>query len=105
MDHPHGDKFILPVLATEMFGTCLLMLAVNLSGDDKVVESATYFAMVVCTYEVSGAHFNPAISLGVYISEKRYVHNLLYLIFIIIAQTLGALLALPIGYLVRVTIN
>ena len=70
-----------------------------------MVAALTYFSMVVCTYEVSGGHFNPAFSLGVYISEKRYVHNLLYLIFMMLAQTTGALLALPIGYLVRVTIN
>jgi glycerol uptake facilitator-like aquaporin len=82
MEKPHGDKFILPVLITEFFGTMLLMLAVNLAGNDEFVASLAFFAMIVCTYEVSGGHLNPAISAGVYIAEKAYVRNLLFLIFI-----------------------
>lgn len=85
MEKQYGDKFILPVLLTELVGTCLLMLAVNLAGDDTLVVSLTYFALIVCCYEVSGGHLNPAISIGVYIAEKRYSHNLLFMIVIIMA--------------------
>ena len=48
---------------------------------------------------------NPAVSIGVWISEKRYVHNLLFLISISLFQFLGALLALFIGYIMRVTVT
>jgi len=83
MEKPHGDKFILPVLLTELFGTMFLMLAVNLAGSDDLVASLAFFAIIVCSYEVSGGHLNPAISVGVYIAEKAYVRNLIFLIFII----------------------
>ena len=85
MERRYGDKFILPVILTELVGTCLLSLAVNLAGSDTLVVSLAYFALIVCCYEVSGGHLNPAVSIGVYIQEKRYSQNLLFLIIIIFA--------------------
>jgi len=85
MEKPHGDKFILPVLLGEIIGCCLLMLAVNLRGDDALAVPLAFFALVLCFYELSGGHLNPSISIGVYVSEKKYVHNLLYMIIIFIA--------------------
>ena len=105
MERSNGEKYIVPVLLAEMLGSSLLMLAFNLRGDDTLVASLTYFALVVCTYEFSGGHLNPSISLGVYISTKRYVKNLLFMIFIIVAQTVGCLGGLGIGYLLRVTVT
>ena len=83
----------------------LLMLAANMAGDDLYLVPLAYFALVVCTYEISGGHLNPAITLGVYIQQKRYTHNLLFMIFIMVAQTVGAILALGLGFCLRVTVS
>ena len=104
MEKRYGDKFILPVVATEFAGTCLLVLAANLAGSDTLVVALTYFALIVCCYEVSGGHLNPAVSVGVYIAEKRYSHNLLFMIIIVIGQVVGGLFGLGFGYLIRVTV-
>ena len=68
-----------------MFGTMLLMLAANMAGPDLYLVPLAYFSLIVCTYEISGGHLNPAITLGVYIQQKRYTHNLLFMIFIMVA--------------------
>ena len=102
MDYKHGDKFIVPVLVTETIGSMLVMLAVNLAGDDTLVVPLTYFAMIVSSYELSGGLLNASVTLGVYVSTKRYVNNLLFMIFIIVMQTVGCLFALGLGYLLRV---
>lgn len=105
MEKPNGDKFFVPVLLAEMLGSCLLMLAVNLRGEDVLVVPLAYFALTVCFYEISGGHLNPSVTIGVYISEKRYVDNLLYMIFILFFQMIGCLMALGLGYLLRVTVT
>ena len=105
MEKPDGEHFFGPILLTELIGTCLLMLSANMAGSELLVVPLTYFALIVCTYEVSGGLLNPAISVGVYIGEKKYVKHLLFMFFICIAQLVGALLALGLGYLLRVTID
>ena len=85
MEKEYGHHFIRTVLKVELVGTCLLMLASNLvkDGDASIlVVPLAYFALVTCFYEISGAHLNPAVSIGVWLSEQRYVSNLLYLIFV-----------------------
>ena len=103
MDLPNGGKFPGQIFASELLGTCILMLAFNMSGPDELLAQAfTQFAIVVCIFEISGAHLNPAVSLGVYIAEKKYDKNFLFLLFYWVAQTTGALIALGLGYLLRV---
>ena len=85
MEKPDGEHFFGPILLTELVGTCLLMLSVNMAGTEIMVVPLTYFALIVCTYEVSGGLLNPAISVGVYIGEKKYVKHLLFMVFICIA--------------------
>ena len=105
MEKPDGEKFFAPILLTELVGTCLLMLSANLAGDDNIVVPLTYFALIICAYEVSGGYLNPAVTVGVYIGEKGYVKHLLFMIFLCLAQFFGALLSLAFGYLLRVTIK
>ena len=105
MEKPSGDKFKGTVLLSEFAGACLLMLAYNLQGEDMTVTLLAYFVIVCSTYLVSGGHLNPSITVGVYISEKEYYHNVCYLLLIIAMQTFGCLLALGFGYILRVTVN
>ncbi len=75
---------MLPILLAEFTGSMLVMLAFNLAGDDTLVVPLTFFAMIVSCYDLSGGLLNPGVTLGVYISTKRYVHNLLFMIIIIV---------------------
>ena len=98
-------EFIFPVLFTELVGTMLLMLAVNLAGDDIFVVSLAFFSLIVSTYELSGGHLNPCVSIGVYMKSKAYTGNALYLVGFMIAQVAGALLSLVFGYMLRVRVK
>ena len=84
MEKEYGHHFIRTVLKVELVGTCLFMLACNLVKDDEAIAlmPLAYFALVTCFYEISGGHLNPAVSIGVWLSEQRYVYNLLFLIFV-----------------------
>ena len=105
MERQFGDKFIAPVLAVELFGSALLMLAYNLAGDDLLVVPLTYFALIVCCYDTSGGYLNPAVTLGVFMAQKLYSKHLIFMIALMVAQSVGCLLALGLGYLLRVTIK
>ena len=61
--------------------------------------------MIVCSIGISGGHLNPAVTLGVYIERKKYTKNMLFVLVIIISQVFGALFALIIGFMLRVTIS
>jgi len=67
MERNKADKFFLPWMATEFGGSVLLMLAYNLQGDDTLVAPLAFFALTCATWQLSGGHLNPSISLGVYI--------------------------------------
>ncbi len=45
--------------------------------------------MYLVAYNVSGGHFNPATSLAVFLTEKRFEQHKLYLLFVTLAQILG----------------
>ena len=107
MEKQHGQYFYGSVLKAEFVGTCLLMLACNMIEDaeENTLMPLAYFSLVMCFYDISGGHLNPAISIGVWLSEKRYVQNLMFMILIHVAQCLGAIVALSLGFMLRVSVT
>jgi glycerol uptake facilitator-like aquaporin len=61
-------------LLYEFLGTAVLVFGYN-CGD----RGFTYFIMWILAFKVSGAHFNPATSLAVFIVEKNPVRDFLTL--------------------------
>jgi glycerol uptake facilitator-like aquaporin len=57
-----------------------------------------YFAMFIMAFKISGAHFNPATSLAVFIQEKT-MKNLPGFLFTMLAQLTGAYLGIALSYL------
>lgn len=57
-----------------------------------------YFIMWVLAFKISGAHFNPATSLAVFITERQ-MKNLPGFLFTFLAQLCGAYLGIAISYL------
>ena len=87
----------------EFFATMALMICINIKAA-FYAPALFYFIFYVMLGRISGGHMNPAISLGVYTQQRKYVTNLCYLCLLIIAQVSGAFFALLFGFLLRVSL-
>lgn len=72
---PGAYKFL---VFYEFFGTALLVYAVNVSygdGVDPFVDQfaivGMIFALILLAGPITGAHFNPAVTTGVLVSNKN----------------------------------
>jgi len=80
----------MPKYLTEFIGTFFLMLAVALTAGDAFAIGATLMVMVFAGGHVSGAHYNPAVTLALFVRRKiSAAESLIY----IGSQLAGALLA------------
>ena len=102
MEVRNGIKFMKSVLLAEFLGTGGLMLSYNMS-DGTAITALTLFLMIMLTRGISGGHINPAATLGVYIERKELGTNGIFAMAIVLAQVLGAICALSVGYMLRVT--
>lgn len=59
-----------------------------------------YFMLVMLLYPISGAHLNPAVTFGQQISNGS-IKDTKFVIMVVIAQTLGGLIALTFSMLFR----
>ena len=99
----HDRKFT--VCLYEFLGQVFFMYAVLVSGgsgSDKwgVTGPLALFAVVNIFGGVSGGHFNPAVTLGVYVREAKWAHNFIFLVMIIASQIAGALVGMLLAFLV-----
>lgn len=65
-------RSLLLALLYEFCGSCALSYGYNLSNHNPFSRSLVYMFGFIIAYEVSGAHFNPATSLAVFLTEKKY---------------------------------
>ena len=89
----------------EILGTAMLLVAINLGADSEAKFSLQPFAVVfvvlagiINTGHVSGAHFNPAVTIGVLINTGITYANILFAVQIIIAELIGASLGVLFVY-------
>jgi len=88
------------VLLFEMIGTANLLYAINSSAGNNggawlpFAVGLTIFGNICIFGEVTGGHFNPAVTIGVLIAEgsKNMSRNIIFAIMIILAQIIGAIL-------------
>ena len=80
----------------EFIGTMFLVLVMGFNGNPLAI-GAVLIAMVYMGWHISGAHYNPAITLAVWIRKRIDFKNALAYIF---AQLLGAFAASIVFYLV-----
>lgn len=77
-------------LAIELIGTFFLTLAISLTGN-PIAIGLMLMAMIYVGGHVSGGHFNPAVSLVMYLEKKLSSEELLKYW---LAQSIGATIAL-----------
>mmetsp|Transcript_16817 Transcript_16817/g.25913 ORF Transcript_16817/g.25913 Transcript_16817/m.25913 type:complete len:97 (+) Transcript_16817:74-364(+) len=84
---------IAAVLGYECLGTAGLLMTVNWTGNNNLQPFGVgilIFLMIVQLGDVSGGHFNPAVSLAVYVKEahkgvNRLGSNALMLVMILVS--------------------
>ena len=84
MEVPGGSRFLGPAIIIEFFGTMGLMICVNIQSA-WYATALFYFGFYLMLGRISGGHINPAISVGVYTQQRKYVQNLCFLILLIVA--------------------
>ena len=70
------------------------------SGGDKLAASLTVLALILVCDPITGAHFNPAVSIGVWVASKKLGENFVFFIMIFVSQILGGLLGVFWAWLV-----
>jgi aquaporin Z len=77
----------------EFMGTGFLLYAINMSVNYPFGQFGVafmVFAMILIGGPITGAHYNPAITLGVYISNKNWAEDISMLVVMMSAQFSGA---------------
>ena len=82
-----------------MLGTALFIYCILCSHGNPLAVVVGLFSSIIIFGGVTGGHFNPAVSLGVYLAGGKYFANFVYLIMIIIGQLIGACIGMGLAVL------
>ena len=88
----HKRKFIVTIY--EALGTACFTYCILVSTADAIAAALGLFAMIVILGDVTGGHFNPAVTLGVLVwqfFQSDPMSKLLFSVMIILGQCVGAL--------------
>lgn len=94
MEFPQKDSkaSLIKVNFYEFIGSFFLALTVNVAEGKHFAIGLMYFMLILIAKDISGAHFNPAISLAIYLFEGRWISNLKWLLTYNVMQYAGAFL-------------
>ncbi len=76
----HSGLHLLRSSIYEFAGTAMTVYAFNFTEASYMGRGFAYFIGWIIAVSVSGAHFNPATTLGVYIAEGKWGRQILRLI-------------------------
>ncbi len=88
METKLGHKRMCVVGIYEALGTALFTYCIIVSTANPVAAALGLFAMIVIFGSVTGGHFNPAVTIGVFmwqLAKSNPIKNILFAIVIIIA--------------------
>ena len=94
MEVPGGNKRKPLVAAYELLGTAIFIYMILVSTGDELAVPLALFSVILIFGGITGGHFNPAITLGVYFHEGKYCENLFFCILIMLSQLVGACLGM-----------
>lgn len=81
----------------EFFGTFIALVGVNCAANNAAVVAVGFFIAATLTGRVCGGHFNAAVTLAVYICERKWIKNLPIALMIMIVDLLGAFTAMGVS--------
>ena len=79
------------VASSELVGSALFVYMILVSKGDELAVPLALFAVILIFGGITGGHFNPAVTIGVYIKEGKYKENLILCVLLNLAQFVGAL--------------
>ena len=99
METNNKDKKV-GVFMYEFLGTAFIMFALIINkGAFGLKPVAVNFAMMCVAYNVSGGHFNPAKTVGMFVANKKFKDDFLPLLLMVGAQFAGAFFGILLGFL------
>lgn len=96
----HSGLHLFRALFFEFIGTALMVYAYNYTAASYIGRGFAYFIGWLIAVSISGAHFNPAVTLGVYIAEGKYLRQFGRLILYALIQFAGGFLGIFFTWLV-----
>ena len=100
MEVDGGRDRKLLVASYELIGTAIFVYMIIVSTGDPFAVPLALFSMIVIFGGITGGHFNPAVTLGVYIHEGKWVENAPFALIIMCAQLVGSMLAMLVAFCV-----
>ena len=108
METKHGNEQKTAVALSEFLGTMFLSLTANILWTDGNLSFFLILTMGCCLFvlynifgPISNGHFNPAVSVAVYLSLALNVHNSAMLMIILLSQLCGALVGMLLSRTLR----
>ena len=104
METPRGHDRKALVCVYEGLGQIFFMYIAIVSGAGSdngwgIAGPLALFAIINIFGAVSGGHFNPAVTLGVYVREAQWSRNIILMFGIIVCQIGGALVGMALAFL------
>ena len=103
METKRDDKKF-SVFLIEFFGTAIITYAFCVTSNIAQYFSAldVTLVMMLLAWNVSGGHFNPTITIGVFVSERKFGAQLVTMLTMIVSQFAGAAFGILLAYLVLI---
>ena len=94
MEVPRGNDRKALVATYELFGTAIFLYMILVSTGDQFAVPLALYAAILIFGGITGGHFNPAVTTGVFIHNKKWSADLPYALLIIVSQLIGACLGM-----------
>ena len=78
----------------------IFVYAVLVSKGDALAVSITFFIVVVIAGPISGANVNPAVSTGVWITNRQWKKDFAFYLLFMLAEFAGGLFGIALSYLI-----